>query len=137
MHAASGMCAAQLSEVQGFRALVADDDLEFLDVVSKALEQFGAAVVRASSGGELLEEIAARAPFDVVITDVTMPWMSGLQVMHSARTAGLSGPILVITGSRDAKTAAQVAALGERVTLLYKPFSIAELRAALQICMAA
>ena len=117
-------------------ALVADDDPDFLALVGKALERFGVHIVRASSGGELLEEIAHHHPFDVVVTDVAMPWMTGLQVMHSVRTAGLFGPIVIMTGLRDAKTAESVAALGNHVALLYKPFSIPQLLSAVCGCLA-
>jgi len=113
------------------RALVADDNADLLEVVSHVIEQSGVDVVRASCGAELLERLAADGPFDVVVTDVAMPWMTGLHVMHSARAAGLTCPVVVMTVLRDAKTNAQVASLGEDVQLLTKPFSLAQLKAAL------
>jgi CheY-like chemotaxis protein len=94
------------------RALVADDDVDMLSVVSKALLQFGAEVVVATSGGELLEKIANGGNFDVIVTDISMPWMTGLQVMHSARTAGLRVPVVVMTALRDPMIPEQVASLG-------------------------
>ena len=117
------------------RALVADDDPEFLELMARALEHLRAEVVCAASGTELLEELAGDDPFDVVITDVSMPGMTGLQVMHSARTAGLPCPVVIMTALHDRKTAAQAVALGDRVVLLYKPFSIGALRVALSTCM--
>ena len=61
-----------------------------------------------------------------------MPWTTGLQAMHSVRTAGLSTPIVVMTALRDPKIAEQVGALGRGATLLYKPFGIERLYAAMQ-----
>ncbi|HVK88421.1 MAG TPA: response regulator [Kofleriaceae bacterium] len=118
------------------RALVADDDADMLSVVSKALVQFGADVVAATSGGALLEKIANDGDFDVIVTDISMPWMTGLQVMHSARAAGLRVPIIVMTALRDPTIPEQVASLGVRAELLHKPFSIDELHAALRHCLA-
>jgi CheY-like chemotaxis protein len=118
------------------RALVADDDAELLSLVTRALRQFGADVVAVTAGGELLEKIAHEGPFDVIVTDITMPWMSGLQVMHSARTAGSPVPVVVMTASRDPSLPAQVKSLGARAELLHKPFSTDELFAALRRCMA-
>jgi two-component system KDP operon response regulator KdpE len=109
------------------RILVADDDPELLQLVVNALLVRGFDVVSATTGGELLEGIAEDGPFGIVITDVSMPWMTGLQVMHSARSAGLSCPVIVMTALRNHKTAMQVAALGVEVQLLYKPFTIDEL----------
>jgi two-component system response regulator QseB len=117
------------------RALVADDDPEFLDLIAQAIEQLGARVVRACSGPELQNELTAGPPFDVVVTDVSMPRPTGLEVMLAARAAGLPWPIVIMTALRDDRTTAQVAALGEHVVLLYKPFAITELRVALRACL--
>ncbi len=117
------------------RALVADDDLDFLDLITQALERFGAEVVRASSGAELQQAIARNVSFDLVVTDVSMPRMTGLEVMQAARAKGLPCPIVVMTALRNQITAAQVAALGDPVALLYKPFSIGELHLALRACL--
>lgn len=112
------------------RALVADDDRETLRIVGEAVEELGVTVTRAASGGELIERLAD-GEFDFVVTDVSMPWMTGLQAVHSARAAGLSTPIIVITALRDDKVASQVEALGRDAALLYKPFGIDELYAAI------
>jgi two-component system copper resistance phosphate regulon response regulator CusR len=118
------------------RALVADDDVEVLTLVARALESFGADVVSVTSGGELLEAIANHGRFDVIVTDIMMPWMTGMHVMHSVRTAGSSTPVVVITAQRDPTLRAQVLSLGTHAELLQKPFSIAELYAALRKSLA-
>ena len=69
------------------RALVADDDPEMLDMVARALENFGADVVRASSGDELLEHIAEAGTFDVVVTDISMPWMTWTRSANTGSSA--------------------------------------------------
>lgn len=117
------------------RILVADDDPELLQLVVNALSLRGFDVVAATTGGELLEGIAEEGPFSLVVTDVAMPWMTGLQVMHSARSAGMSCPVIVMTALRSHRTAAQVAALGVEVQLLYKPFSIEDLDAAVRCAL--
>jgi len=118
------------------RALVADDDPQMVSMVSMALRTFGADVVAVESGGELLETIANGGPFDVIVTDISMPWMTGLQVMQSARTAGLPIPVVVMTALRDPTLPAQVRSLGGRAELLLKPFSIEELYTAIRSCLA-
>jgi two-component system OmpR family response regulator len=118
------------------RVLLAENDLEFLDLLADTFERLGANVVCARSGRELQHEITAGPPFDLVVTDVSMPYRTGLEVMSSARAAGLTWPIVVMTASRDQITAARAAALGDHVTLLYKPFSISELCAAMRECLA-
>jgi CheY-like chemotaxis protein len=118
------------------RALVADDDSEMLSLVSRVLQHFGADVVAVSSGGELLEKLANDGAFDVIVTDITMPWMTGMHVMQSVRTAGLPVPVVVMTALRDPTLPDQVRSLGTHAELLFKPFSIADLYSALARCLA-
>ena len=111
--------------------LVVDDDPDLLDSVAFELEQLGMDVARASSGAELLDLVANRGPFDLIVTDITMPWMSGLQVTRSVRNAGLSTPILIITGHKGQ----QARGLGGKVAVLLKPFGPEELQAAVNSLM--
>jgi CheY-like chemotaxis protein len=106
------------------RILVADDDPEVLESVTHALEELGAHVVPARSGHELIALLGEEGPFSLVVTDISMPWMTGLQAMHSARYAGLLTPIIVITGLTDVQVPAQVQSLGHAVVLLRKPFRL-------------
>lgn len=110
------------------RILVADDDPTILEAVSDALEDIGAEVVRARSGAELIEHFGDHGPFDLVVTDISMPWMSGLQAMHSVRTAGLPTPVIVITALEEAQVAEQVRTLGRGAVLMRKPFALADLQ---------
>ena len=110
--------------------LVADDDPQLLDAVADALTRLGADVVRAGSGADLIEQLANAGPFDLVVTDIGMPWMSGLQAMHLTRAAGLATSVIVVTALTDERIPAQVRALGEQAVLLRKPFELSELEAA-------
>ena len=110
--------------------LVADDDPQLLDAVAEALTTMGADVRRATSGAELIDQLAHAGPFDLVITDVGMPWMSGLQAMHAIRTAGLGTPLIVMTALPDERIPSQVRALGDNAVLLRKPFDLRQLIAA-------
>jgi CheY-like chemotaxis protein len=110
--------------------LVADDDLDLLSVVAESLTHLGAEVVRASSGAELIERLAQAGPFDLIVTDIGMPWMSGLEAMHATRAAGLRIAVIVMTALRDQRIPAMVQALGANAVLLRKPFSLSELESA-------
>lgn len=110
----------------GARILVADDDLELLQAIAEVLLQRGYDVVKARNGDELIAALAA-SPFDLVVTDVSMPWMTGLQAAHSARYAGLQSPILVISALDDPTLPAKVASLDEHAHLLRKPFDLSTL----------
>jgi CheY-like chemotaxis protein len=109
------------------RLLVADDDSELLEVIAAALTRLGATVTLAKNGAELIEHLAADGPFDLVVTDISMPWMTGVRAMHAARTTGLGTPVIVMTALRDPSIPARVAALGRNAALLPKPFNLADL----------
>jgi CheY-like chemotaxis protein len=110
------------------RVLVADDDPELLETVTEAFTGLGADVVQAANGAQLIEHLADHGPFDLVVTDIAMPWMSGVRAMRAARIAGLGTPMIVMTALREDGIPAQVRALG--ATLLHKPFELAELESA-------
>ncbi len=111
------------------RALVADDDPDMLDAVAAAVETMGFSVTRASTGESLIEAVGNRGPFSLIVTDVAMPWMSGLQVMHSVRYFGVDTPVVVMTGLASNELPSSVLSLG-RAVLLKKPFEIDQLASA-------
>jgi DNA-binding response OmpR family regulator len=116
--------------LQDTRILVAEDDEDLRATVAGALEAKGARVVTAESGVELVERMASDGPFGLVITDVAMPWGSGVRAMSLARTAGVQTPVLVMTGLNDEWITTEVLALGHNVALLRKPFGLHDLHAA-------
>src|SRR5262245_39409464 len=110
--------------------LVADDDPELLDVVAEAFTTQGAQVARANNGAQLIEQLANAGPFDLVVTDIRMPWMNGLKAIHSTRAAGIGTSVIIMTALEDERLPAQVHALGENALLLRKPFELSELESA-------
>ena len=113
--------------VSGARILVADDDADLLEVVSEALTNLGADVTRAANGAELIDNLAEKGPFDLVLTDIAMPWMTGISAMNAARTAGLGMSVVVMTALADTAIPSRVKALGGNASLLHKPFTLTQL----------
>ncbi|HEY5928215.1 MAG TPA: response regulator [Kofleriaceae bacterium] len=107
--------------------LVADDDPATLALVADVLVRIGCTVIRVDDGDELLQALAANGSFDLLVTDISMPWMTGLQVAYSARAAGLTTPVIVMTALPI--DAARIDAIGHTV-LLRKPFGAKQLEAA-------
>lgn len=112
------------------RVLVVDDDKAVRESLRRSLEFNGYDVSLASDGAEALAVIAANTP-DVVVMDVMMPRLDGLEATKALRSAGNDLPILVLT-ARDA--------VGDRVEgldagaddYLTKPFALQELLARLR-----
>ena len=112
------------------RVLVADDDLDMLAAVSDALGSLGFDVLSVDSGAGLIDYLATDGPFDLIVTDISMPWMDSLKTLRSIRTAGVTTPVIVITALTDAQIPSRVQALGANAILLRKPFDFDELAAA-------
>jgi two-component system response regulator MprA len=109
------------------KILVVDDEPAVQQALSRAfaLERYEVEVAR--DGGEALEALAA-ARFDVVVLDVTMPGVSGLEVCRRLRASGDRSPVLMLT-ARDAIDD-RVAGLDAGADdYLVKPFALRELMA--------
>ena len=112
------------------RVLVADDDADMLTAVSEALASLGFDVLSVDSGAGLIDCLASDGPFDLIVTDISMPWMDSLKTLRSVRSAGVTTPVIVITALTDEQIPNRVQALGANAILLRKPFDLDELAAA-------
>jgi len=111
------------------RIVIADDDPDSLELLRLALGGPQIEICEAANGADLVDLLAESGPFDLIVTDVLMPWMEGLQVLLSARAAEIHTPVLVITGLTRPDLQTKVDRLGN-AKLLHKPFGIPELRSA-------
>jgi len=117
------------------RILVADDDADCRELVARALAGPDIEICAATDGGELIELTADDRGLDLIVTDIDMPWMHGLQALASLRSAGLETPVLVITGLTRPELATSIDRMGN-AKLLYKPFGVEQLRGAVASLLA-
>jgi len=109
------------------RILFVDDDPEIVRAVKRLLARLGYDAVAASCGLEALEAFRARPDaFDLVMTDMTMPGMTGEQLSRELLKIRPGVPILLCTGFSEAMGPDRARAMGIR-DLVMKPFSIREL----------
>ena len=105
--------------------LVVEDDPDVLSVLVKHLEKMGYEVLAASDGLEGLKRLESGG-YDLVITDIVMPYMSGLGVVTAIKQKAAHIPVIVITGFGKEP---ELAATEKKADLvLAKPFSISVLR---------
>jgi DNA-binding response OmpR family regulator len=110
--------------------LVADDDADMLTAVSEAMASLGFDVLSVDNGAGLIDCLASEGPFDLIVADISMPWMDSLKTLRSVRSAGVTTPVIVITALTDEQIPTRVQALGANAILLRKPFDLDELAAA-------
>jgi CheY-like chemotaxis protein len=76
------------------RILVADDEPDMRQIFAAWFRNLGCSVTEAADGKDGLDAIA-RQPFDVIVTDVRMPRMSGVQLVQQLRQAGRCIPVVI------------------------------------------
>ena len=113
------------------RVAIADDDPEALELLGLILRHPAIEICKAASGAELVVLLAEQGPFDLIVTDIDMPWMEGLAVIRSARAADIEAPVLFISGVSRPDLKSAVERLGN-ARLLRKPFAASTLRATVQ-----
>lgn len=115
--------------------LVVDDDLVIRTIFAQALRRNGHTLYTACSGAQALG-ILARKPVDVLITDLWMSDMTGLDLARSLGEAAVRPRIILVTGDPHALTEGDGSSLVDSV--MTKPINLNELKAQVaQACGAA
>jgi two-component system response regulator HydG len=109
------------------RVLVVDDDEPHAAAVAESLERVGYDCVVATSGSEGLRLIEEQV-FDIIITDLIMEGVGGLEVLAKAKRELPDAEVVILTGHSTIKTAVAAMQAGAS-TYLTKPLDIDELRA--------
>jgi len=111
---------------QQIRVLVVDDDEPHAAAVAESLERVGYDCVVATSGAEGLRLIEEHV-FDIIITDLIMEGVGGLEVLAKAKRELPDAEVVILTGHSTIKTAVTAMQAGAS-TYLTKPLDINELR---------
>jgi two-component system, NtrC family, response regulator HydG len=111
---------------QQIRVLVVDDDEPHAQAVAESLERVGYECVVATSGRDGLRVIEEQT-FDIVITDLIMDGVGGLEVLAKAKSELPDAEVVILTGHGTIKTAVTAMQAGA-TTYLTKPLDINELR---------
>jgi len=112
------------------RLLVVDDDIQILSALEAALRRKGFDVETASNGFEALRRLDA-APVQAVLTDLRMPGMDGLELLHQIRRSRPELPIIMLSAFGTVPEAVLAIKAGATDFLL-KPFSHDALDSVLQ-----
>jgi CheY-like chemotaxis protein len=93
------------------KILVIDDEDNFRMLTDRQLTRLGHDVSLADNGWNGLELYRREHP-DVILLDVNMPGMNGIEVLKQIRTVDNQQPVFVLTGARSPQTERQMRALG-------------------------
>jgi DNA-binding NtrC family response regulator len=119
-------------QVEKRRVLLVDDDEALRGLGHAMLTRLGYDVVVCTRSPDALETFAATPEwFDLVVTDYTMPSLTGAQLVVACRHLRPDLPVLLYTGWLEVPEAGHDPAPG-RMAVLQKPFSLHELDSALR-----
>jgi DNA-binding response OmpR family regulator len=107
------------------KILVAEDEPLMLMAIEAKLKNDGFEVTGVSDGQQALKEIEKSLP-DLIITDILMPYTSGLELIGIVRTNAKKIPIIVLSGIGEEDTVMEAFQLGAD-DFLTKPFNATEL----------
>ncbi|MBN2705879.1 MAG: response regulator [Deltaproteobacteria bacterium] len=107
--------------------LVVDDEKTITDMLRKILIELGYQVTVTNDGREALSLIKAQpSSFDLLITDMTMPHLTGIELAQKAMALNAKLPVILCTGFSELINQEQAYAIGIKA-YLSKPISIREL----------
>ncbi len=112
------------------KVLVIDDEQSIIETLSVLLKKEGFEVLAALSGSEGIERFGEQRP-DLVLTDVRMPKVSGVDVLEAIRERDPTTPVVLMTAQASLQSAIQAVNLGA-THYVQKPFSNEELLAILR-----
>jgi DNA-binding NtrC family response regulator len=110
--------------------LVVDDEKPTRVLMERELPQSGCVVVTAQNGEEALE-VLSRQDFDVVLLDLKMPGVGGMETLRRLRGSGAAAEVVVLTGHPEVESAIEAMKLGA-YDYLTKPFKLSEVEAVLK-----
>ncbi len=109
------------------KVLVVDDSRVMRKIISRNLHSIGIADVQEACDGDAAWQLFGSQPFDMVITDWSMPKLNGLEFAKQIRASGSDVPIIMVTTEAEQKKISLVLDAGV-TDYLCKPFEPAELR---------
>lgn len=106
------------------KILLVDDEEKSLKVLSRSLHMLGYSTVAISSPKDALDVVAGESP-DIVIADLVMPYISGIELLEQVKKVSPSLPVIVLTGYGTVKTAVDAMKKGA-FDYVTKPYNIEE-----------
>lgn len=109
--------------------LVVDDERDIQEIVRLALAKDGLKVEAAKNGAAALEKIASMKP-DLIVLDLMLPMLSGLDILAQMKKGGSSIPVIVLTAlGADSQSRKDAGGYANVAAVLGKPVSPDDLRA--------
>ena len=112
-----------MNKLSNLNILVVEDDFELRSVLIEIIEFYGAHVYQAANGKEALNSIDQKLRIDLVLSDVQMPVMGGIELIKNIKNLDSVRPIVLLLSGQSGLTEESAVGIGA-VGLIHKPYSI-------------
>lgn len=112
---------AKIAKLRELKLLFVEDEKDLLEIISDTLKKLQANFLTATNGKEALELIKENSDFDVLITDINMPVMDGLEMIKEIRKTNSDLMIIIMSAHTEIEYIEQAKKFGVNDYLL-KPF---------------
>jgi len=119
---------AKIIEHRPIQSLIVDDDRSIGEILKELVSRSGVSVEAFGDGQDAIEFIK-RQPVDIVITDLMMPKVGGLEILHFAKNTNPDSVVIIITGYASLETAIEAVREGA-YDYIKKPFKLQEVEIA-------
>ena len=107
---------------------VLDDEPQILAIISRYMSVMGYAITSSSDPVSAIETLKTDRQYNLLILDMKMPKMSGMEVLLNLKEAMVKIPVIMLTGVFDSeKYAADLRSLGYNIDIVTKPVDLHEL----------
>jgi YesN/AraC family two-component response regulator len=112
---------AQITQLQKLKLLLVEDEVDLLNIITDTLRKLQVEFYTACNGNEALEVLQNNDNIDVVITDINMPMMNGLELIENMNEKAYGVPVVVMSAYTELHYIDKAKSLGVENYLL-KPF---------------
>jgi YesN/AraC family two-component response regulator len=91
----------KIAKLKEIKILFVEDEVDLITIISDTLAKLGANFITASNGKEGLEKLAANPDVKLVVTDINMPIMNGIEMIRNIREQGSNIPCIIMSAHTE------------------------------------
>jgi len=111
----------KIEKIKKLKILFVEDEPELLNIISETLKKMGVTFYTAENGKEGLEILKKHADIDLIVTDINMPQMNGLEMISHIRKSGNDVKIMIMSAYSESEYLKKAKEFGVKDYIL-KPF---------------
>ena len=92
---------AKIAKLKEIKILFVEDEIDLITIISDTLSKLGANFITAQNGEEGLKALAENDDIQLVVTDINMPIMNGIEMIRNIRESGNDIPCIIMSAHTE------------------------------------